>query len=191
MSTDFNMDHVLEEIKTYAVKNAVVFDVERISFSEEVRKYCEMNSCGQYGKNWACPPGVGPLSELSRKARCYQKGLIIQTLHYIKSSFDLKGMMAAKEKHDDVLRQVYQRAQEGGMGESLLLGAGHCHICSACTYADGQPCRCPEEAIASLEAYGIDVVKLAKDAGIPYHHGKGSVSYVGMILYNPHEGKAC
>lgn len=185
----FNVNQLLEEIESHKIKNTVVFDVESISFSDQVRKYCEMNSCGKYGKNWSCPPGVGPLFTLSEQARQYQKGLVIQTVHTIKNSFDFKGMMAAKEEHDAVLRTVYQHAKDSGLGESLLLGAGHCDICSTCTYIEDQPCRFPEKAIASLEAYGIDVVKLAKDCGIPYHHGSGTVSYVGMILYlDPENG---
>ncbi len=82
------VNKLLEEIKELKITNAVVVDVSDITFSEEVRKYCEMNSCGKYDKNWSCPPGVGSVDELSKKARQYQKGLIIQTVHPLKSSFD-------------------------------------------------------------------------------------------------------
>ena len=47
-----------------------------------------------------------------------------------------------------------------------------------------ESCRFPEKALASMEAYGIDVVKLAKDHDFPYHHGSGTVSYVGLLLYS-------
>jgi len=181
---EFHIDRLLAEINKLDIKNAVLIDVSDISFSEEVRKYCEMNTCGKYGKNWSCPPGVGPVSELSKKAHRYEKGLVIQTVHPLKNSFDWKGMMAGKVEHDTVLRRVSQFARELGLRDSLLLGAGSCSICNQCAYTKGEPCCFPEEALASMEAYGIDVVKLAKDHDFPYHHGSGTVSYVGLLLYN-------
>jgi predicted metal-binding protein len=181
-----NMRQLLDEISVWDIKNATVVDVETISFDDQVRKYCEMNQCGKFGKNWSCPPGVGSLDELSSRARQYEKGLIIQTVHPLTSSFDLKGMMEAKHEHDSMIRKVHRLALDKGLGTSLLLGAGHCDICNICSYTQNQPCLFPEEALASLEAYGVDVVKLAKDSGIPYHHGPGTVSYVGIILYQKH-----
>jgi predicted metal-binding protein len=180
----FSVESLMVEIKDFGIKNILVVDVSDISFSEEVRKYCEMNSCGKYDKNWTCPPGVGTAGDLSKKARRYQKGFIIQTVHPLKSSFDLKGMLTAKNNHDTVLRRVHQLAKNLDLQESLLLGAGFCDLCDPCAYIEDEPCHFPEEALVSMEACGIDVVKLAKDSGFPYHHGKGTVSYVGMILYS-------
>jgi hypothetical protein len=34
-----------------------------------------------------------------------------------------------------------------------------------------------------VEAYGIDVMKMEVDAGIPYYNGKGTYSFVGLILF--------
>ena len=184
MVMGFDVNQLLQEICSWNIKNAVVLKTESISFSDTVRKYCERNACGYYGKNWSCPPGVGPLDALRERATQFKQGLLIQTLHYIKNSFDLEGMIAAKKGHDQIIRRVYQLALEMGIGESLLLGAGFCDICDVCAYGEGEPCRFPDEALASLEAYGIDVVKLAKDCGIPYHHGTGTVSNVGLILFD-------
>ena len=36
----------------------VFFSTEELTFSDRVRVICEQE-CGQYGKSWACPPGVG------------------------------------------------------------------------------------------------------------------------------------
>ena len=66
----------------------------------------------------------------------------------------------------------------------LPLNAGCCRICGRCAYLDGEPCRKPDEAVASVEAYGIDVMQMEKDVGIPYYNGKNTISYVGLILFN-------
>lgn len=180
----FDFEEFRETLQDLDIKNVVPVKVSEIVYSEEVRGYCEKNSCGQYGLNWACPPGVGPVSELKERAGRFKNGFIVQTVHNLKNSFDLKGMMDAKKVHDKVLREVYRRAREKGLDDTLCLSAGHCDICSTCTYKEGAPCRFPEKALSSLEAYGIDVVRLARDNNFPYHHGAGTVSYVGLILYN-------
>lgn len=180
----FSLEEFRAELKDLDIKNLVPVRVSDIIFSDQVRKYCEQNSCGQYGRNWACPPGVGPVSELKEKAGRFKHGFIVQTVHTLKNSFDLKGMMEDKKVHDRVMREVCNRAREKGLADFMCLSAGHCEICSTCTYQEGAPCRFPEKAMSSLEAYGIDVVRLAKDHGFPYHHGTGTVSYVGLVLYN-------
>jgi predicted metal-binding protein len=175
---------ILDDVKNLNVANAAIVSVSDIVFSEDVRKYCEMNSCGKYGKNWACPPGVGSVSELREQAHKYKKGLLVQTVHPLKSSFDLRGMMSAKKGHEEVLRNVMQMAENKyGLNNTLILGAGHCDLCSECTNIIGEPCRFPEKALVSMEACGIDVMKLLKDYGVPYRHGTETVAYVGLILF--------
>lgn len=33
-----------------------LIDTKDIHFSKDVRAMCEVNTCKQYGKTWACPP---------------------------------------------------------------------------------------------------------------------------------------
>lgn len=162
---------------------AAVMDPADLNFSPEVRGYCAKNHCGQYGRNWACPPAVGPVAELEAKARLFSSGLLIQTLHHIGGSFDWQGMITAKKKHEQVLRQVYRLLlKEYQTADALLLGAGACELCKHCTYLDGEPCRYPNLALSSLEAYGINVVELTQKYGLPYYYGDQTLAYVGLIL---------
>ncbi|MCW3490011.1 DUF2284 domain-containing protein [Dethiobacter alkaliphilus] len=180
----FNTDKLKDDIKNGNVQNIAVVDVREIVFSEDVRMYCEMNSCGQYGKNWACPPGVGPVSDLKAKVERYDKGLVLQTVHPLSDSFDFEGMMAGQKEHEAILEEVSLLvSQKHGIYETLLLGAGPCEVCKQCTYTDGKPCRFPEKKRESLEACGIDVVKLAGDCRIPYKHSGNTVAYIGIILF--------
>jgi hypothetical protein len=41
----------------------------------------------------------------------------------------------------------------------------------------------PDQMIASLEAYCIDVAALLEAAGLRYNNGPGTVSYAGLILW--------
>ena len=56
-----------------------------------------------------------------------------------------------------------------------------CTYCGRCAFLDGQECRFPEEAVPSVESYGIDVMALEK-SGMPYYNGKNTVSCVSLIL---------
>jgi predicted metal-binding protein len=165
--------------------HAAIAEVAKINFVEDFRKACEQNVCRKYNTNWVCPPAVGSFAELKAKACQYKNGLLFQTVHQMKSAFDWKGMMAAKKIHDGVFRGILDSVKTKFKLQNILpLNAGNCEFCERCAYLDSEPCRFPDEAFASVEAYGIDVIKLEKACGIPYYNGKNTVSYVGLILFN-------
>ena len=41
-------------------------DPKELEFSSRIRWICE-HECPMYGKTWACPPGVGEISECEKK----------------------------------------------------------------------------------------------------------------------------
>lgn len=161
-----------------------VVPVSEIVFSEAFRASCESNQCGQYGTNWACPPGVGDPAELIERARRFANGLVVQTVWPLEDQFDFDGMMAGKDKHTTLFREAVGRVLPLlPPGEKLALCAGACEVCETCTYPSGEPCRLPGKAMASLESYGIDVAALISSAKLSYINGPNTVSYVGLILF--------
>ena len=183
-------DDLIREALEAKATHAAMVDVSKIEFSEEARALCERNSCGNYDTNWMGPPAIGPIKDLMERARKYRFGLLFQTVCNVESSFDLKGMIKGAEVHEQVFRRLLQRIKNKyNYKEMLPLNAGCCRKCKKCAYLDGEPCRNPEEAVASVEAYGIDVMRMEKDAGIPYYNGKNTISYVGLILFN--ENQTC
>ncbi|MFA6127187.1 MAG: DUF2284 domain-containing protein [Bacteroidales bacterium] len=162
---------------------AGIINVPDIHFSESFRELCEMNSCGKYKTNWMCPPAVGLFEDLKSQVMGLNKGLVIQTVYQLEDSFDFEGMMNAATIHDTVYRKILKEVREQGLVDPFLpLNAGVCRFCDHCTFPD-KDCLYPDEALASIEAYGIDVTTLVTSCGIPYNNGVASVSYVGMILY--------
>ena len=179
-----DLKKLIEEVKKLQADHAAIIDASVIEYSSEFRHYCEQNRCGQYGTNWMCPPLVGSFDELRKKAARYEKCLVFQTVHPISHSLDWKGMKKAFSVHDDVLRRIVgHMSARYGAEELLFLGAGPCTTCGKCAAVDGEVCRYPDRAVASLEAYGIDVGQLTKSCSIPYHNGKNTVSYVGCVLF--------
>jgi len=155
--------------------------VEAIVFNPAFRAACAANPCGKYGTNWACPPGVGTPEELAERVRRFTRGLVIQTVWPLADGFDFEGMMDAADRHNRLFRRVaeWMAARHAPI---LALSAGACECCETCSYVRGEPCRLPEQAIASLEAYCIDVAALLDAAGLRYNNGPETVSYVGLVL---------
>lgn len=182
---EIRFDELVKDALELKATYAAMADTSKIKFHEDYRKACEKNVCQMYDTNWMGPPAVGPIDELMNKARQYKQGLLIQTVHKVKSSFDLKGMMAAGKVHEEVFRKVLDNMKSKYKLEEILpLNAGCCKICERCAYLDGEKCRHKDRALSSVEAYGIDVMALEKSAGIPYYNGPNTVSYVGLILFN-------
>lgn len=158
-----------------------VLAVERIPFEPALRSACEANACGMYGKNWMCPPHVGEVHALIEKARQYQSAVVLQAVYSLEDSFDFEGMMRAQTS----FRKSLQRAaaiSRACFQQPLILGAGVCDLCPRCAVLDEKPCRNPENAFGSLEAYGIQVSTLARLCGMKYINGVNTVTYFGAVL---------
>ena len=165
--------------------HAAVLTTSKIQFHEEFRKACEKNICKKYGTNWMGPPAIGPISVLMKRAAGYRHSLLFQTVHRVASSFDMKGMLEAAKIHETVFRNLLKKIREEYPEENILpLNAGCCSICPTCAYLDDEPCRNPDQAVSSVEAYGINVIVAQKSAGLPYYSGKNTVTYVGLILFD-------
>ena len=67
--------------------------------------------------------------------------------------------------------------------DCLPMGAGGCNICKKCTYPD-EPCRFPDKAFTSMEAYGLFVAAECKKAGLEYNYGPNTLTYSSCILFN-------
>jgi predicted metal-binding protein len=180
-----DLNELIQEALALEADYAAVAEVSQIKFVEDFRKACEQNTCRKYNTNWVCPPAVGAFEELKIRACQYKQGLLFQTVHQLAKTFDWKGMMAAAKVHDAVFRKILDNVKNKHKLKDILpLKAGACEICPRCAYLDNEECRFPEEAFASVEAYGIDVINLEKACGIPYYNGENTVSYVGLILFN-------
>jgi predicted metal-binding protein len=172
--------------------NAAILDTASIQFHEDFRKACEKNFCRKFDTNWMGPPAIGPIQDLRQKAVRYRQGLLFQTVHAVASNFDMKGMLAAAKIHERVFRTLLAGIRKEFPEEKILpLNAGCCGLCEKCGYLTQEPCRHPDEAVSSVEAYGINVIALQKSAGLPYYKGKESVIYVGLILFNKADSDSC
>jgi predicted metal-binding protein len=156
---------------------------DHIILSDEVREMCRQNKCGHYGKNWTCPPAVKSLDEFRREMSAFDSFIILSKVYALKGSFDWEGMMSGvRDFRARLAVSKKEIEKEYPQLHFLMLGAGACSLCERCAYMDGEPCRRPDEAFVSVEACGMDVVRLMRDHGLKYHHGKNTVTYIGGIM---------
>lgn len=159
---------------------AAELDVDSVKLLPEVRKMCEMNTCGAYGKNWSCPPACGTLEECGERLKKYKRGLLVQTVGEIEDWMDFEGMMRIEQEHREifdrfagVLRRIFP--------DCLPVGTGGCRQCASCSYPD-KPCRFPEKCYTSMEAYGMEVSRICTENHLKYNYGPGKVAYTACYF---------
>ncbi|MBQ2895793.1 MAG: DUF2284 domain-containing protein [Oscillospiraceae bacterium] len=154
--------------------------VSTIELKDAVRDMCAVNTCGHYGKNWACPPGCGTLDECCARVAEYEEGILVQTVGELEDALDGEGMMEAAERHGEQFNAMYAKLREL-YPHVLAIGAGSCKQCASCTYPD-EPCRFPDRRISSMEAYGMMVMEVCKKNGLSYYYGSDHIAYTSCFL---------
>lgn len=159
---------------------AAEFETKDLNFRREVRDMCAANRCGCYGTCWNCPPGCGTLEDSREKARAYEHGLVLQTTAQLEDDYDIESMEQAQVDNKASLKALSARLREEGV-RFLPMGVGKCELCETCTYPE-EPCRHPDLASPSMEAYGLVVSDVCESAGIPYYYGPRTLTFVSCIL---------
>ena len=177
------MNKWISEALALGFTAAVPLDPAILQVYPGVRDMCAENRCRAYGKNWTCPPECGTLEECGARISHYRTGLLLQTKGVLEDSFDFEGMMELEEQHLSHFQALCEKVRIQDP-DALCLGTGGCRICKQCAYPD--PCRFPNQAVSSMEAYGLLVSDVCKQCGIPYYYGQNTLVYTACVLFtNP------
>ena len=163
---------------------ATVIPVELVETNAAFRDLCASNACGNYGRNWMCPPDAGDIHDLMAALKTYSYALVYQTVTELEDSYDFEGMMDAGVAHNRLMVELRRGIEGLNLSRVLHLGAGGCRMCEVCAKRTNEPCRHPDLAVASLETYGVNVSKLAPAAGMKYINGQDTVTYFGAVLFD-------
>ena len=177
-------DELIAETLKIGVNSATVIEADEIITDNRFRKMCEDNFCGVYGKCWMCPPDIGEISVLMAKIREFKYALVYQNVFQLEDSFDVEGMWDAQKQHFNVTQKIRTYFKDININNALCLSAGGCGACDTCAKRENLPCKHPELAVSSLEAYGVDVAALAKSSNMKYINGSNTVTYFGIVLFN-------
>lgn len=175
-------EFLIKEALDMGFSQAGELNVSALVFMPEVREMCAADKCHAYGKNWVCPPACGSIEEAAARAAEYTRGILVQTIGQLEDDFDYETMVETQKKHSENFCRLVARLRER-YDDLLPMGAGGCRLCAACTYPDA-PCRHPDQAMSSMEAYGLLVSRVCTESGIPYNNGPQTITYTSCYLYN-------
>ncbi len=157
-------------------------DIDDIVIKTELAESCSPENCPKYASCWTCPPGAGSYEELQEHFLGKAGGVLVQTLrHNIDFEKDADRLVEIRTLHHkrlDALANVCRGELEG----VLEFSTGGCDVCHVCTYPEA-PCSRPGEQRLSLSAHGVDVAETAQRAGMEYGFEKGTIRFIGMIVY--------
>ena len=176
-------EHLTTEALRLGATKAAVISASLVETDRRFRDMCASNACGMYGKCYMCPPDIGEIDALMDELRGYDHALVYQVVSELEDSFDYEGMVEAKKCTYPLAQSLREVFSDARLPKVLHLGAGGCGVCNPCAKRTGEPCRFPEKAMSSLEAYGINVSRLAAASGMKYINGQNTVTYFGAVFF--------
>lgn len=174
------MDELVKKALEFGFSHAAPLDASTLVLRPEVRDMCAADKCKAYDRNWMCPPACGSLEENVKRMKGYAHGLIVQTTGEMEDDFDYEVM---KETGDEQKRRFYEYTKilKEAYPKLLALTSGSCELCPTCSYPDA-PCRHPNDAMPSMEAFGLVVSDVCKSNDLPYYYGPRTITYTGCFL---------
>jgi len=164
----------------FGFSHAAMLDPSGLRVREEVREMCAADRCHSYNRSWACPPACGELDDHRAILKTYRVGLIVQTTGELEDPYDYDTMMALGELQKRRF-QGFRTILVPSYPRLLALGNGGCTICPDCTYPD-LPCRHPDQAVQSMEAFGLVVSDVCAANQLGYYYGPNTLTYTGCYL---------
>ena len=155
--------------------------MEALTPRPEVREMCASGRCQRYDHCWSCPPACGSLEYAARQMAAYRRGVIVQTIGYLRDAFDYEGIHATQERHKAAFAALARQAR-CLWPDCLPLTAGTCTLCHKCTWPD-RPCRFPQKRLSSMEAYGLLVSDVCLRSGLAYNYGPDTISFTSCVLF--------
>ncbi|KPU45544.1 hypothetical protein OXPF_07770 [Oxobacter pfennigii] len=172
------MDKLIQAFNDFGFDEYKEIQQKDIIFSKDVFDQCARNTCGNFGKNYACPPRAGNEDERKAKVMKYNKGFVLSKIASIKTRDEMKNSMEAVADSTKKLRQAFEDE------DVFIMGAGKCTVCEKCAALEDKPCRFPKKIQYSMEGSGIDVVRMSMNQKMTYNAGGGKVGFFTLVLYN-------
>ena len=157
-------------------------DPQNLEFSDRIRWICE-HECPMYGKSWACPPGVGAVSECAAKCKGYTSCLVIGTITEIEDVGSMEAALRTRPEHEAITNQVRDLLREQGVWP-YILSTEACAVCERCAVLDGLPCRLPGRMHPCVESHGINLIPTLEENGLDFIYANDIVTWYSLLFFN-------
>jgi len=151
------MTGIIKAVRGEIRKNnieAVVIPSKKIVFGRWVRVKCSYG-CEMYGRSWSCPPATPDIDEAKKIVSCYKSALFLR--------FRSRSLLDQKKMQKPIL-EIERKLFLAGFYKAFAFFPGPCSFCVSCRYP--KPCRFPAMKRPTIEGFGIDVFRTAKNAGM-------------------------
>ncbi len=175
-----NIEEFTEKLR---INICLEIDPANLVPEERIRKYCEENQCGSYGKNYTCPPNVGSFDQIRERLKNYSQGYLFQYSRELDLKKDVKKLLKSKYDFHRIILKIEDYMQKEGIANTWGLIGGNCGLCDICSIQKDKSCRHPDKARTSLEAIGINVVGLLDNLGLDSNFRQDRITWTGCILY--------
>jgi predicted metal-binding protein len=172
------LDQDLERYRQMALElgatQAKIVKAEDIPVDERVTLKCQIPRCFGYGVSAHCPPNTMPPGELRELLKKYHRAVFfikeVPPEVIVRDKATIKERVAAYQLIYKIVNEVESRAFHDGHYLAFGFAAGSCRhtFCGqqeGCLAMEGKKCRFSLKSRPSMEAVGIDVYKMAAQAG--------------------------
>jgi predicted metal-binding protein len=157
-------------------------EVKDINPRQSMRLKCQVPLCEYFDVCKVCPPHIPSVAEFREALLSYHKAFLVVLREKIKNLDGYRRDFSAELKLSEAVSDLELAAFEKGFYQALGLSVGGCKLCDTCT-PQGEPCRHPFKARPSPEGFGIDITKLAREAGVAVEWPpKDYVNFIGLVL---------
>ena len=157
-------------------------DPQSLEFSDRIRWICE-HECPMYGKSWACPPGVGAVSECAAKCKSYTSCLVVGTITEVEDGGNMEAALRTRPEHEAITNQVRDMLREQGVWP-YILSTEACAVCERCAVLDGLPCRLPGRMHPCVESHGINLIPTLEENGLDFIYANDIVTWYSLLFFN-------
>ena len=172
------LEAALAELPLYAYH---FIDPRELEFSDRIRWICK-HECPMYGKSWACPPGVGEVTECEKRCSCYVNCLMIATITEVQDIANMEEALATRPEHEAITNEVRDLMRQQGV-EPYILSTEACADCARCAILDGLPCRNPDRMHPCIESHGINLIPTLEKFGLEFQYGENVVTWFSLLFY--------
>lgn len=174
-----------DKILSFGFDTVCDIPTESLIFDNELRKFCKQNLCGNYCRNYACPPICGTPDEMRRNVMKYKNTAVFHKRIQIAENCDLDKMQ------EDVRKCMYEAVDflKGNGIEGIASAPGPCRLCKECGAVKGTECRHPDKIMSCISAYCINAKEMAETCGIEYDGGGKAVNFFCLYFYNRRDTK--
>jgi predicted metal-binding protein len=182
-----------EKLKKLALKHgadrASLLPASKVVIDDRIRLKCQVPLCENYFHNLMCfyAPDVERMERIVKK---YSIALLVQTVHPMTGPVQKHGHDSVTDAYASsipvhkLVNKLEEEAMVMGFGYVTGFIGGPCKLCKNCVGPfSNKKCRHPFLARPSMEAVGMDVALIAKNAGIPFEvPAVKEVVWNGIIL---------